>query len=118
MKTAFFRIVSTLVIGVGLASSALAADMGFKPRAVAPAATYDWSGMYLGGVLGGGWETTGTNSGVGTQIIPGPFVPPQFFQTTTSSGFIGGIEGGSNYQLGKLVVGWEGDFLWGNINGS
>jgi outer membrane immunogenic protein len=91
--------------------------MGFKPRA-APAATYDWSGMYLGGVIGGGWETTDTTSGVGTLFIPGPAIPPQLSRTTTSSGFIGGIEGGSNYQIGKLVVGREGDILWGGINGT
>jgi outer membrane immunogenic protein len=35
-----------------------------------------------------------------------------------NKGFIGGLEGGSNYQLGKLVVGWEGDILWGNVKGS
>jgi outer membrane immunogenic protein len=117
MKTAFLRFASTLLLGAGLASTALAADMGFEPRA-APATTYDWSGMYIGGVLGGGWETTGTNSGVGTlTLFPGAN-PPQLFQTTTGSSFIGGIEGGSNYQLGKLVVGWEGDILWGDIKGS
>jgi hypothetical protein len=33
------------------AASAMAADMPL--RAVAPVSTYDWSGMYIGGVLGG-----------------------------------------------------------------
>jgi hypothetical protein len=39
-------------------------------------------------------------------------------QTTTSSGFIGGIEGGDRYQFGKLVIGWEADMTWGNLNGT
>jgi outer membrane immunogenic protein len=39
-------------------------------------------------------------------------------QTTTSSGFIGGIEGGDRYQFGKLVIGWEADWTWGNTNGT
>jgi outer membrane immunogenic protein len=117
MKNSVVAFASGLLLGSALAPAAFAADMGFKARTVAPA-TYDWSGMYIGGVLGGGWETTGTNSGVGTLFIPGPGIPPQLFRETSSSGFIGGIEGGSNYQLGKLVVGWEGDILWGNINGS
>jgi hypothetical protein len=30
-------------------------------------------------------------------------------QTTTNSGFIGGIEGGDRYQFGKRVIGWEAD---------
>jgi len=117
MKNSLLAFKSVLFLGAVRAPAALAADMGLKPQAVAPA-TYDWSGMYLGGVLGGGWETTGTNNGVGTVLIPNPFIPPQMFQTTSGDGFIGGLEGGSNYQLGKLVVGWEGDILWGNIRGS
>jgi outer membrane immunogenic protein len=39
-------------------------------------------------------------------------------QTTTGSGFIGGIEGGDRYQFGKLVIGWEADMTWGQIGGS
>jgi outer membrane immunogenic protein len=118
MKTVIVGLASSLVIGLGLASAASAADLLRRPPAASPAATYDWSGMYLGGVLGGGWETTDTTSGVGTLFIPGPGIPPLNLRTTTSNGFIGGLEGGSNYQIGKLVVGWEGDILWGNINGS
>ena len=39
-------------------------------------------------------------------------------QTTDSSSFIGGIEGGDRYQFGKLVIGWEADMVWGNTNGT
>ena len=37
------------------------------------------------------------------------------FRPSIRSGFIGGIEGGSRYQIGKLVVGWEGDITWGGL---
>ena len=118
MKNNVLALTSALLIGSALAPATFAADMAAPAApAVAPTTNY-WSGMYIGGVLGGGWETTDTNSGIGTLFIPGPAVPPQMFQTTSGSGFIGGIEGGSNYQFGKLVVGWEGDILWGNIKGS
>jgi opacity protein-like surface antigen len=40
---------------VAMAGSAFAADMPLK--AVAPVALYDWSGMYIGGVVGGAWGT-------------------------------------------------------------
>jgi outer membrane immunogenic protein len=118
MKTVIVGFASTVVIGLGLASPASAADLSRRPPAASPATTYDWSGMYLGGVLGGGWEKTDTNNGVGTNFLFPGANPPQMFQTTSSSGFIGGLEGGSNYQFGKLVVGWEGDILWGDIKGS
>ena len=39
-------------------------------------------------------------------------------QTVNPSSFIGGIEGGSRYQLSKLVVGWEADITWGSLNGT
>jgi hypothetical protein len=36
-------------------------------------------------------------------------------QPTFSSGFIGGVEGGLRYQLGKLVVGTEADITLRDI---
>ena len=92
----------------------MAADMPLK--AVAPVSTYDWSGMYIGGVLGGAWATNDiSDPGLG---VLGIAVGVPAIQTTDSSGFIGGVEGGSNYQFGNLVVGWEGDITWGGVNGT
>jgi outer membrane immunogenic protein len=96
------------------ATSAMAADMAFP--VVAPIAVYDWSGYYVGGVLGGAWATNDiSDPGLGI-IGTGLGVP--VIQTTNGNGFIGGIEGGSNYQFGKLVVGWEGDITWGRLKGT
>jgi outer membrane immunogenic protein len=97
---------------VAMAGSAFAADMPLK--AVAPVAVYDWSGTYIGGVVGGAWGTNDiSDPGLG---IVGTLLGVPVIQTVNSSGFIGGIEGGSRYQISKLVVGWEGDITWGGLN--
>ena len=98
---------------LGMSGVAMAADMAVKAVPPAPY-VYDWSGIYLGGVVGGAWGTndlTTTGLGVVGTILGVPVV-----QTNNSSAFIGGVEVGSRYQFGKLVVGWEGDVLWGNLN--
>jgi outer membrane immunogenic protein len=96
-----------------LAGPAFAADM-MPLKAVAPVALYDWSGTYIGGVIGGAWGTNDiSDPGLG---IVGTLIGVPVIQTNNPSGFIGGIEGGSRYQFGKLVVGWEGDITWGGLN--
>jgi len=112
MKRLFITTVAGACFAVG--GAAFAADMPLLKAPVAAPAGYDWSGIYIGGVVGAGWGTTDTTSGFGPAGVGAPLT----LQTTSSSGFIGGIEGGSNYQIGKLVVGWEADWLWGGINGT
>jgi outer membrane immunogenic protein len=95
-----------------MAGSAFAADMPLK--AAAPIALYDWGGMYLGGVVGGAWGTNDiSDPGLG---IVGTLLGVPVVQTNNPSGFIGGIEGGSRYQFGKLVIGTEADITWGDLN--
>lgn len=94
-----------------MAGSAFAADMPLK--AVAPVALYDWGGTYVGGVIGGAWGTNDiSDPGLG---IVGTLIGVPVIQTNNPSAFIGGIEGGSRYQFGKLVLGWEGDITWGKL---
>ncbi len=104
-------LLSTIAV-FGFAGVAAAADMPLK--AVAPAAyVYDWSGIYIGGVAGGAWGTHDLSSpslGVLGTLVGVPVV-----QTNNPSAFIGGVEIGSRYQFGKLVVGWEGDVTWGDV---
>jgi outer membrane immunogenic protein len=50
--------------------------------------------------------------------IIGTLVDVPVVQTTTGGAFIGGIEAGDRYQFGKLVLGWEADWAWGNIGGT
>lgn len=109
-----------MAVGALLASSsAQAADLPFKaaPRAVAPApAAYDWSGIYVGAHVGGGWATNDlSDPGLGiVGTVLG--VPP--VQTTDSSGILGGLQAGWNYQIGRFVIGTEVDFSWADINGT
>jgi outer membrane immunogenic protein len=95
-----------------MAGSAFAADMPLQ--APPPVLAYDWSGFYIGGVIGGGW----TNTDSSVPGLGGLFVSAPVIQTTTSSSFIGGVEGGDRYQFGKLVIGWEADMVWGDMKGT
>ncbi len=95
-----------------------AADLPFKaaPRAVAPApAGYDWSGIYVGAHVGGGWATNDLSD---PSIGFGGLLGVPVVQTTDSSGVIGGVQGGWNYQLGRFVLGTELDFSWADVNGT
>src|SRR6516165_8095866 len=103
-----FRFLASVASFTVVAGSAFAADMPL--RAPPPVLAYDWSGFYLGGVIGGGWTRTDTSNS-GLSILGVPVV-----QTTDSSSFIGGVEGGDRYQFGKLVIGWEADMVWGGNN--
>jgi outer membrane immunogenic protein len=97
-----------------MAGSAFAADMPLK--APPPVLAYDWSGFYIGGVIGGGWtRTDSSDPGLG---LVGTLLGVPVVQTTDSSSFIGGITGGDRYQFGKLVIGWEADMVWGDMNGT
>jgi outer membrane immunogenic protein len=107
-----YRFLASAAMAAIMTSAAFAADMPLK--AAAPVALYDWSGIYFGGVVGGAWGTNDIADPGFSSV--GLFVPT--VQSTTSSGFIGGIEGGSRYQFAKLVVGWEADITWGNLNGT
>ena len=65
---------------IAAAGSAFAADMPLK--AVAPAYAYDWSGMYIGGVVGGAWATNDiSDPGLG---VIGTAVGVPVIQTTNS----------------------------------
>jgi outer membrane immunogenic protein len=88
-------------LALGAVALALAGTIGFAraadlytPRAPLtvnqPLNAYSWAGPYLGGVLGYDWGSVSNNP-------------------TNPSGFVGGIEGGYNWQNGYWVFGVEGD---------
>ena len=56
-----------------------------------------WTGLYVGVHGGYGWTSDGSPD---------------------SSGSAGGIQAGYNLQLGQAVVGIEGDYTWGSVEGS
>jgi len=93
--------------------SVQAADLPPAPR-VAPAPpiayappVYNWTGFYIGGHVGGGWENSSWTD---------PFFGGN--NSFNNSGFLGGVQAGANAQFNWLVLGVEGDFSWTGIKGS
>src|SRR5262250_3779404 len=94
MKTFLLRIAVLAVFS----SAAHAADMPTKalpaPVSIPP---YNWSGFYVGANVGGAWTSGNLN------------IPDNNFYGGLTE-FIGGVQGGYNFQAGHLLLGVEGDF--------
>jgi len=111
---------ATLVLST---SSAFAADMPLKAPPPVQVA-YDWSGFYIGGHVGGGWEnTTFTDPGafsilnnccafLNEQNVPGAASDAQ------GNAFLGGAQAGWMYQIGRYVVGADIDFSSMRVTGA
>jgi opacity protein-like surface antigen len=120
MKTALIGI-ATIAALIG--TPVFAADMAVKappPSAVA----YDWTGLYIGAHVGGGWQNA-TFSGPSTLSILnnccleiGDTYGPGVASSATGGTFLGGAQAGWMYQIGRLVVGADFDFSGSNFNGS
>jgi len=67
---------------------------------------YNWTGPYIGGFVGRVWGVEDWRF-----VGPGTRVLPDF------GGYFVGGQAGYNVQLGKIVVGIEGDYGWSNANG-
>jgi outer membrane immunogenic protein len=106
----------------GLCQVASAADLGVRaapppaPVVIAPT----WTGFYIGGNVGAGWAKNDTSvSGAIPPAVLGAAVPFSLpLASQTMSGFIGGLQGGYNYQIGTFVIGVEADGDWGDVNGT
>src|SRR5436309_4191827 len=92
---------------LAFAAPALAADMPARtytkaPAYTAPQVVYNWTGFYIGGHVGGAFG--GDNSLLGN-----------------SGRFLGGVQGGFDYQFaGNWVLGAEAQYSWlanNNTNG-
>ena len=92
---------------VALAVPAFAADMPARtytkaPVYTAPEVVYNWTGFYIGGHLGGAFAGNSSLEGSGGR-------------------FLGGVQGGFDYQFAtNWVVGAEAQYSWlanGNNNG-
>jgi outer membrane immunogenic protein len=108
-----------LVAGIAAAAfcgaSALAADLPTKAPAykAAPVAApiFNWSGCYIGGNVGAGWQR---NSVTDVTLVPN-------FDTgsDTGTGVVGGGQVGCDYQFANSwVIGIQGMYDWAGINGS
>jgi outer membrane immunogenic protein len=85
-------------------ASALGADYPEPPPP--PEIRSDWSGPYVGGAAG--------VACIENVYIPSSGPDPEL----NGCGFVGGVLGGWNYQLGEnFVLGIEGDYMWGGKTG-
>lgn len=113
---------SAALLVTGLATSALfapaqAADMGVPSRSyypVPPPAIYDWTGIYVGGHIGGGIlvdsvSQNGVSANGFNLANTGDLRP---------AGVIGGAQVGANYEFAPWVVGIEGSWTDSAITGS
>ena len=111
MQRATKRFLIVGALALAASGQALAADLPpapMPPRAPAayvpaPIPYYNWTGIYIGGNIGGIFSA-------------GPSVSDTLgssFASTTSQSFLGGGQIGANYQFwGGVVVGAEADFDW------
>jgi opacity protein-like surface antigen len=95
------------VSAVVLASGMAWAD-GYQPKEVTPA-PFSWSGIYVGYHVGGAW---------GEANISDPFGPSIFGDNVRTPGPLTGLQAGANMQFGSLVLGFEGDFSWADLDGT
>jgi len=93
----------------------LAADMPLK--APPPAPTWSWTGFYLGTEIGGAWARTTIIHGPNDPFVATGITTP-LTNPVNSSGALGGFTSGYNYQVGQLLLGYEGDFSFSNLNGT
>jgi outer membrane immunogenic protein len=89
---------------IAFAAPAFAADIPARtykaPAYTAPEAVYNWTGFYIGGHLGGAFA--GDNSVFGS-----------------SGRFLGGVQGGADYQFApNWVIGAEAQYSWLSNNNS
>ncbi len=78
--------------------------------------SFNWTGFYLGGNVGGNWldfDSHGFADTLNTVPIPQPgsiLVASTPDYTETGAGFLGGGQLGYNQQFNWFVIGFEGDF--------
>jgi outer membrane immunogenic protein len=119
MRKLFFGSVALIALGLGT-PAALAAEKAVPAYTPPPppVPVYTWSGCYAGASAGVSWgRTDGSTTTAATQSLGegrgGTNAVVLGGQQTRGnldmSGFIGGFQGGCNYQVGSWVFGFEGD---------
>ena len=95
---------------------ALAADLGRLPaKAPAPAVAAPpmlWNGFYVGGQVGYQWGNDHTS-----EFATATGLPTGFDRGFDSSGAVGGLHAGYNFQMGSFVLGIEGDVEGSGVGG-
>jgi outer membrane immunogenic protein len=112
-------------LAIGLAATAVvpaqAADLpvpgpAYYPKSFPPPAIYDWTGIYIGGNVGGGILTDSVSqngfstSALATNLMGSANLRP--------AGVVGGGQIGANYEFAPWVVGIEGSWDASAIQGN
>src|SRR5262249_39116964 len=127
MKKLFLGSVALVALGLGAPAFAADRPVPYTPPPP-PVPVYTWTGCYVGASAGNSngrseHTTLGnsllTGGGLG---VPAPVLAPVPAGTSIAgdlnlSGFIGGFQGGCNYQAGMWVIGFEGDGSASNKEG-
>jgi outer membrane immunogenic protein len=102
-------------LGLGLATSASAADLAARPYTKAPpmiATIYDWSGFYIGANAGGAWSRKCWDV---VPVVAGPLLAEGCHDAT---GAVAGGQIGYRWQTGAWVFGLEAQGDWADLTGS
>jgi outer membrane immunogenic protein len=121
-----FLLLSTTALAV-LSGPVLANDVRIPSRSPVGPALYAWTGCYVGGHAGAGWDRS-TFSDPGTVAVPFLGTVPVVNQNIAPPGAsigvdgpgaaIGGVQVGCDYQFAtNWVIGLAGDFSWTHIEG-
>jgi outer membrane immunogenic protein len=110
-------VAAATVAALAAAAPAIAADPAVRrppPAYKAPPPIWSWSGCYIGGHVGGLWARKDW-----IDRLPGSGSFGLSDGTHDPSGFIGGMQGGCDYQFaGGFVIGVGGDYAWTDAEGS
>jgi len=101
-STGLCAVFASGAFGGGLAS----AEAAPAPYIAPP--IFTWSGFYVGANLGGLWS----RDSVASDFAEGGM------DALSTSGIVGGVQAGYNYQISNFVVGAEGDLDWSSAKGS
>ena len=119
MKKLFLGSVALVALSLGtLAAFAAERPVPAYTPPPPPAPVYTWTGCYIGANAGTSGGTSTVSTVAGSVVTNGPLLPPsplaappgtQIADSFNLTGFIGGFQGGCNYQVGAWVWGVEVD---------
>jgi outer membrane immunogenic protein len=100
-----------IVSGPALATD-LPAKMPYKASPPPPVEYFSWTGCYIGGHVGGAWGHKSFDNTVVFERVLGTVTDRD---GVDFSGWLGGGQGGCQWQLTNVVLGIEGDGSWTNL---
>ena len=119
------RKIALATTALAFSGAAYAADLPSKAPPMTPAMAPvepmapSWTGFYIGGHVGAAWLSSPTMT-LSDPNVPVPAaLAPLSLSGSSGAGFLGGIQGGYNWQFdSRWVVGAEGDVSWTNVKSS